>query len=298
MALTLSEIKIKPLKISKSRSFQVIILDVKANKNSFDGAILGRELKFWVKFACGNLPTTIINFDPKVSVLDSIKPYVDAKYDYTIVLLSATALLEHNDIEMIREYVTYKDIMLCKLPVGYVVNNKYILNTNSYMVDSVYTNNTDNFYIIENKKQYKYALEVLQDRINNFHLDNGVEIIKPNSVYIEPEVDIECGVTIYPNVSLKGSTRVGTKTIIKDNATITDSDIASRCFIGGANIDKSYIGESVCIASFCNIIDSKIGKGTIIEGNCDINKYSVGAEEKIKAGTHLGETNDSSSGAR
>ena len=297
MALTLDKIKIQPIKISIKKSFMVLILDA-VSKKSVSSKLLGREPKYWVKFACRNLPSKIIEYTVGDNILESIREYIDDSFDYTIVLLSWTPLLELKDIDDLKDYAAYKSINLCKLPVGYIVNNKYYKANEEYMVDSVYTSNTDNFYIVENKKQYKYALEVLQDRINNFHIDNMVDITKPSSVYIEPEVDIDGGVTICPRVSLKGATKVLKDTIIKDGAVIENSSVGIKCFIGGANIENSNIGDNTCIGSFCNIANCKIGQNVTIEPGCNLNGCNIPDGEEINANTKVGDTNDSSSGTR
>ncbi len=297
MALTLDKIKIQPIKVAINKSFMVLILDVVAKNNS-NLKLLGREPKFWVKFASRNYPSKIIDYSVGDNILETIEKHIDDKYDYTIVLLSYTPLLEARDIEELKDYATYKGVNLCKLPVGYIVNNQYYKSTKEYMVDSVYTSGADNFYIVENKKQYKYALEILQDRINNFHIDNGVEIVKPSSVYIEPEVDIADGVSIQPRVSLKGSSIIGADTIIKDGAVIENTTIGSNCFIGGAEIENSNIENGVCVGSFCNIVNCKIGSNATIESGCNLNGCKIKSGEKIKANTNVGDTNDSSSGTR
>lgn len=291
---TLSEIKLKPIKINRNKTFSAIIL----NKLGTSDKLLGREPKFWVKFACGDMPTRIVDYDGKTPVLDEAKKYVNLNTDYTFILLSSTPLLEGKDILTLKDYATFKGIGLCKLPVGYIVNNRYFLDATSYLIDSVYTGDIDNFYIVENKKQFKHALGVLQDRINTFHMENGVEIIKPSSVYIEPEVDIMAGVTIHPNVSLKGTTLVGEDTIIKDGAVIDCSEVGKNAFIGSSQISGCKIGANVCIASFCEIENSKVGEGATIDSHSSVHNYKVKKHEKIKSNSVLGDSNDSSSRAR
>lgn len=291
---TLSEIRVKPIKINRNKTFSAIIL----NKLGSSDKLLGREPKFWVKFACGEVPSRVVEYDGKTPVLDEAKKYVNLNTDYTFILLSTTPLLEQKDIMGLKDYAIFKSIGICKLPVGYIVNNRYFLDAKSYSVDSVYTGDIDNFYIVENKKQYKYALSVLQDRINTFHMENGVEILKPSSVYIEPEVDILSGVTLHPNVSLKGETTIGENTIIKDGAVIDGSEVGKNVFIGSSRISKSKIGDNVCIASFCEIENSKVGEGATIDSLSIIHNYKVKKHEKIKSNSVLGDSNDSSSGAR
>lgn len=270
----------------KKPKFQVIILDCKVNNNSFQGRILGRNLSEWVAFACGQTPFKIIDFDKKTNPLEFVRDKIDEDFDYTIILLSTTPLLENIDIAGITEYAYYKDIKLCKLPTGYVVNNKY-LKQNSLQVDSVYSINIDNFYVVENKKQFTYALKVLQDRINNFHIGNGVEILKPDSVYIEPNVDIESGVIIYPNNSIKGETFIGCNVILKENNVIENSKILDNSCISGSVITTSTIEDNVYISPFCEIEKSKVGKDTIIEKGAVIKNKKIKCKSRISANSIL-----------
>ncbi len=298
MVLTLEQIKIKPIKLNIDKSFQVIILDKEPLKNSFNGKLLGRELKFWVKFACGNLPTQFLPYKDKDNILNIVRERIDRNIDYTIVLLSTTALLENSDILKLKEYAIYKGIKLCKLPVGYIVENKYLLDSNELKVDSVLTNDVDNFYIIETKKQYEYALGVLRSRINDFHIGNGVEIIDTSTTYIEPEVDIEEGVTIYPHATLKGNTLVSSGVTLKENSVIDNSTIGENSFLGGSVITGSKIGREVMISSFCEIRDSIVGDGSIVGGGSHISRTNIREKSNIKQNSVIGEANDSDSGLR
>lgn len=281
---TLPKLKLEKIKIKKDKTFNAIILD-KVDGNGKGLSLLGREAKFWVKLACKDMPTKIMSYDGKTNVLDMVKKEIVAEYDFTFIFLSSTVLLEEQDIAKLKDYAMYKNIKLCKLPVGYIVSNKYFMETKTPQVDSVFTGDIDNFYIVENKKQLKYAIDVLQDRITAFHINNGVEIIKPSSVYIEPEVDIDGGVTIYPNVSLIGDTKVLEGSIIKDGATISNSTIGKSAFVGKSVIENSTIGNNACIASFCEIIKSKVGADVAIDSNCSIKGARIKSKEKIKAGS-------------
>ena len=280
----------------KSPRFQVIILKTKPVKNSFDGKILGRTLCEWVIFACNGQNVSVYDYDNKINPLEFVKDKINNDYEYTILLMSSTPLLEQRDISSIIEYSSIKKINLCKLPTGYVFYNNYLASGNT-QVDSIYSANIDNFYLVENKKQFNYALNILQDRINSFHMENGVEILKPSSVYIEPEVDIDGGVVIYPNNSLKGTTQISRDVILKENNVIENSKIGENSCVSSSVIEDSIISSGVYISAFCEIKNSLIGKDTLIEKGVSISNYNIDVGSKIKANTILGENNnDSSSG--
>lgn len=285
----LEKIKIieKPLKVNKT--FRILILNGKTNKNSFNGKILGRNLCEWVSFACVGHDIRVVDYNGKENILQFIKDKINTNHDYTIVLFFNIPLLQSTTISDIKEYCQIKNSVLCKLPIGYVINNDLFLRNKNLIIDSVYSQNIDDFYLVENKKQYSYALNVLQERINNFHIDNGVEIVDGSKVYIEPTVDISRGVIIYPNNTLKGNTIISNNVILKENNVIDNSKIDKECCISGSVINNSVIGREVFISSFCEINNSLIGAESIIGKGASINKYSIKKGSKIAPNTILGE---------
>lgn len=296
--LVQTKLNIKIKDKNKEPKFKCLILNIKSQKNSFNGKILGLELSEWVKFACDGYKVQIVEYDKKTSILDFAKNHIEKDDDYTIVLLSITPLLQKHTIKDICEYSIFKNINLCKLQCGYVLKNEYVLNSDTYNVDSVYTQNIDNFYVVESKPQFNFAYKILQSRINDFHLKNGVDLVSPDMTYIEPFVDIESGVKIFPNNSIKGKSTIKKDVILKENNVIEDSKIGVGSCISASEIQSSVISTNVYIASFCSIKNSLVGSDVTIENGVSINNYNVAQNQKIKANSVLGETNDSNSGIR
>lgn len=291
----LEKLKLKIRIKEEDKKFGALILTLPHARNSYNGEILGRTLADWLAFACGNMPYKKLDYDGKDNVLNFAKNYIDNKVDYTIILLSTTPLLERDVVSDIVEYCTVKNINICKLPVGYVINNEYLLNNNNPTIDSLYSQHLESFYIVENKKQYNYALEVLQERINTFHMNNGVDIKKPKSVYIEPEVDIASGVIIYPNNSLKGSSTIGENVILKENNVIDNSKIGKNSCLSSSNIKGSVISDNVYISSFCDVVNGLIGSCCTIGSGVKIYNHKLEDNSKVSANSVLGEDDDSSS---
>lgn len=288
------ELKLKIRVQDSIPKFEVLILNIQPSTKSFDGKILGRTLSMWVRFACGEIHNRIIDFSG-TNILEFVKENISDQFDYTIVLMSSTPLIERGVIQDIIEYCTFKKISLCKLPVGYVVKNSIFKNTMQTSVDSLYSQHIEDFYVVENKKQYSYALEVLQERINTFHQNNGVEIKKPRSVYIEPEVDVASGVIIYPNNTLKGKTVIGENVILKENNVIENSRIGKNSCVSGSEVVASIVANNVYISAFCQINNGLIGEFSTLGSGAKINNYNLTSNSKVKPNTVLGEENDSDS---
>ncbi len=268
--------------------FQVIILEKKPSKNSYNGRILGRTLADWVVYACNGLPVKKVSYEGKTNVIEFVKDYIDNTFDYTIILMSTTPLIQSETVKAIIEYCSYKDCELCKLPVGYVVDN-IAISTKDISVDSLYSQNLDDFYVVENKAQFTYAEEVWQDRINSFHMSNGVEIVKPKSVLIEPEVDIDGGVIIYSGNVIKGQSIIKNGVILKENNVIDNSKIGVGSCISGSVITSSVLADGVYVSAFCEINNSLIASECVIGGSSKIMGYKLDSGSKIAPNTVLGE---------
>jgi bifunctional UDP-N-acetylglucosamine pyrophosphorylase/glucosamine-1-phosphate N-acetyltransferase len=104
---------------------------------------------------------------------------------------------------------------------------------------------------INDRKQLAEAHEILQMRIKDYWMSEGVTLIDPDSITIDDTVTLHPDVIIEPQSHLRGNT-----------------EIASGSRIGpGSLIENSQIGENVT-AMYSVIINSQVGDG------CRIGPYS------------------------
>ncbi len=151
--------------------------------------------------------------------------------------------------------------------------------------------------------QLAHVETFLLDLIRKKHLQNGVRLIEPHSIYIDPRVRIEPNVTIYPRVSLKGPCHihakavihegvcleaaiVGKHTVIKPNTIIENSSIGDYSSIGPlAHIrPECCIGNHVKIGNFVEIKKSTIKDFTKISHLSYLGDATVGEHVNIGCG--------------
>ncbi len=121
--------------------------------------------------------------------------------------------------------------------------------------------------------------QVLRKQVIEDHIQNGVRIFDPKSVWIEANVRIEGGCILYGRVWLSGQTRIGKGTIIYPGVRIDDSTIGEQCEI----FDYSLIESSIIHD------DVKIGPFARIRPGCEIgSRAKVGNFVEMKK-THFGE---------
>lgn len=122
-------------------------------------------------------------------------------------------------------------------------------------------------------------------------LKKGVNIIDINHTYIDDEVQIEVGTTIYPNVSIRGNSFIGKDNIIDMNSIIIDSKIGNNNHIISSYIENSEVGNNNEIGPFAHLEKQAIVTDDIVIGNfVEVKKSFIGKGTKAKHLTYIGDS--------
>lgn len=185
--------------------------------------------------------------------------------------------------------------------------NEQNLSVNAYTLK-----NNEEIFGINSKAHLAEASRMLNRRVINKHLDNGVQIIDPQTTWISPETEIEPDTIIYPSCYINGKNKIGKhckigpfahlrggvtlednvkignfvevkKTTIKSNTNachlsyLGDSEIGSNVNVGAGTITANY-----------NPL-TKVKSKTIIKDNVKIGSNSVlVAPITIEEGANIG----------
>ncbi|NBJ71246.1 MULTISPECIES: bifunctional UDP-N-acetylglucosamine diphosphorylase/glucosamine-1-phosphate N-acetyltransferase GlmU [Clostridia] len=134
------------------------------------------------------------------------------------------------------------------------------------------------------------AEKIMKQRINEYHMRNGVAIIDPDQTYIEPDVTIAADTIIHPGTIIKGNT------VIEENAEIGPYSELSNCYVGSGTVIKqsvvndSKIGNDVKIGPYAHIRpDSAIGDKVKVGNFVEIKKTSLGENSKVSHLSYIGD---------
>jgi len=112
---------------------------------------------------------------------------------------------------------------------------------------------------INSRKQLAEALSILQRRINDRWMDEGVTIMAPEQVWIGKDVVVGRDSVIGPQTSILGSTSIGPRCTIGPNAQIIDSSLGEAVVVEHAKIQGSRIEREATVGPFCSL-----GPGTVL----------------------------------
>jgi bifunctional UDP-N-acetylglucosamine pyrophosphorylase/glucosamine-1-phosphate N-acetyltransferase len=130
-----------------------------------------------------------------------------------------------------------------------------------------------------------------QKRLNYRWMEQGVTMLDPSAVHIEPDVELSRDVELHPGVQLRGETTIGPGTVVENGAVIRDCQIAgdvhvkANCYLEEATVDSgSNLGPSAHLRP-----GADIGKNCKVGNYVEVKKATL--EDGVKAGhlTYLGD---------
>jgi bifunctional UDP-N-acetylglucosamine pyrophosphorylase/glucosamine-1-phosphate N-acetyltransferase len=156
----------------------------------------------------------------------------------------------------------------------------YLTDTVKYLKPVVAVDVEDYTEIIgiNDRKQLAGAYQILQQRIKDHWMSQGVTIVDPLSVTIDDAVQLTADVVIEPQTHLRGQTTIGTACRIGPGTLVENSQIGPR-----VNILYSVVSDSVVQA------DSRIGPYAHLRGHSQVgNNCRIGNFVELK-NTQLGD---------
>ena len=143
---------------------------------------------------------------------------------------------------------------------------------------------------INSRSQLAEAEEILRERINQKHMENGVTFIDKNSIYIGTDVIIGKDTIIYPNNIIEGKTIIGEDVTLYQNNRISSSKIGNETIVESSVILDSTIGKASKIGPFSYIRpESQIRDNVKIGDFVEIKKSIIGSGTKVSHHTYIGD---------
>lgn len=144
---------------------------------------------------------------------------------------------------------------------------------------------------VNDRRQFADAAAALRERINAAHLERGVGMMDPTTVWIEPTVSIAADVVIEPSVMLSGNTTIATGTRIEAGSRIHESVIGEGCTIRSSDIDGATLASGVDVGPFAHIRPGcKIGAGAHVGNFAELKATTLSAKVKVGHHSYLGDT--------
>lgn len=134
------------------------------------------------------------------------------------------------------------------------------------------------------------ATKVMQRRINENLMRQGVTLINPENTYIDVDVKVGADTVIEPGVYLKGNTVIGEDCFIGANSQIIDSTLENNVTVTSSMIEESIMHEGSDIGPNGHLRPlAEIGKNAHIGNFVEVKKAQIGENTKVGHLSYVGD---------
>lgn len=134
------------------------------------------------------------------------------------------------------------------------------------------------------------ATVMMQQRIIERHMRNGVTFIQPLTTTVEIEVELGADTVVEQGVALKGTTKIGDNCVIGANSEIISSEISDNVQITHSVIEYSTVASRTTIGPFAHLRpNSHLGNNVHIGNFVEVKNSTVGADTKAGHLTYIGD---------
>lgn len=153
------------------------------------------------------------------------------------------------------------------------------LNVNAYIMK-----NNEEIFGINSRLHLAEATKIMQKRINEKHMINGVTIVDPDTTYISADTEIGQDTVIFPATYIEGKNKIGKNCKIGPCAHLRGGvEIADNVKIGNfVEVKKSKIASNTNAGHLSYIGDSEVGSNVNIGAGTITANYNPLTKEKSK----------------
>jgi len=132
--------------------------------------------------------------------------------------------------------------------------------------------------------------EKLRSMIVNRHIEAGVFILDPKSAYIDFDAEIESGVTIYPNNTIRGKSVIKSGCVLMPNNNITSSSLDENVTVAASTLNGASVGKNCTIGPNAYLRpNARIGEDCRIGDFVEIKNSTIGNNTKVSHLAYVGD---------
>ena len=155
----------------------------------------------------------------------------------------------------------------------------------------------DDILGVNTRQHLAQATAIMQSRIQDHWMTEGVTIVDPRNTYIDGRCTIGRDTVIYPFTSITGSVRIGSNCRIGPSAHLRDGTVLDDGVEVGAfvEVNRSHLGPATIVRHLAYLGDAEVGESvnigaTAVTANFDgvsKNPTRIGDRTRIGAGAIL-----------
>ncbi|BBA80008.1 bifunctional N-acetylglucosamine-1-phosphate uridyltransferase/glucosamine-1-phosphate acetyltransferase [cyanobacterium endosymbiont of Rhopalodia gibberula] len=143
---------------------------------------------------------------------------------------------------------------------------------------------------INDRKQLAMANDILQNRIKDYWMAQGVTMTAPDSITIDDTVELQPDVVIEPQSHLRGNTVIGKGSIIGPGTLIENSKVGENVIVLYSVIIDSQVADGCRVGPYTHLRgQARVGESSRIGNFVEIKKSIIGQKTNVAHLSYLGD---------
>ncbi|MHD0398614.1 bifunctional UDP-N-acetylglucosamine diphosphorylase/glucosamine-1-phosphate N-acetyltransferase GlmU [Staphylococcus simulans] len=152
------------------------------------------------------------------------------------------------------------------------------------------TDDFDEIMGVNDRVALSKAEAAYRERVNAYHMRNGVTLIDPASTYIEADVQIGMDTIIEPGVHLGKGTVIGEDTVIGQYSDVNHSTIGNRTTIKQSVINEATVGDDTTVGPFAQLRpNAHLGNEVKVGNFVEVKKAELKDGAKVSHLSYIGD---------
>ena len=157
--------------------------------------------------------------------------------------------------------------------------------------EAVTARDADEFFGVNSRIQLAQAAQIMKERINRRHMENGVTIEDAANTYIGSDVVIGGDTVILPGCVIEGNTTIGEGCEIGPFSRLTDMKLGDGVKFQSSTALESEIGNDATVGPYAYIRPNcKIGNRVKVGDFVEVKNSNIGDGTKIPHLSYVGDT--------
>jgi bifunctional UDP-N-acetylglucosamine pyrophosphorylase/glucosamine-1-phosphate N-acetyltransferase len=172
----------------------------------------------------------------------------------------------------------------------YLTDMVGVFNSEELRVVSASTDQPEETLGVNSRVQLAEAAGVMQRRVNERHMLEGVTMVDPSMVWVGPHVEIARDVVIEPMTFMMGETVVGEGAALGPNTRVTNSTIGADATVDSSIVIDAVVGDGATVGPLAylrpgTVLETGAKAGTSVE----IKNSTVGEGSKVPHLSYIGD---------
>ncbi|MCL2526239.1 MAG: bifunctional UDP-N-acetylglucosamine diphosphorylase/glucosamine-1-phosphate N-acetyltransferase GlmU [Coriobacteriia bacterium] len=172
----------------------------------------------------------------------------------------------------------------------YLTDMVKVCRQENEVVIGVQLNEAEEAHGVNSRAQLAQAGILLQTRINERLMEQGVSIVAPSMTWISPDCVIESDVEVLPNTTIAKGSTIASGSIIGPNSRVYASQVGENCSIEESIVLSSSMGDRCVVGPYSYIRpDVELGDDCKVGASVEVKKSVVGDGSKIPHLSYVGD---------